>query len=271
MAKRLVFNLLIPDPNEGDHHEPVQLEVRVSNAPLCDVSPKYDPPCAQEGDHQFTFFVVHDGENLLVGDQPPVCFPQGSIEGQLLTGDPYDLVINNFRTLIFALFAEAKTVLHESLDPLEWGCLEDVLINSLREATKHPPNRTVLKLTVQAAINNCSGCPQFSVELRQQCVDYREYIGLDISQDLEYNFGVPVTLNSQNFTVGADLPARIGLGDIMAWRMQPKKDMAHHLPVNMVRIVLIALRKMYKDSITVEQFDMFDRILQEVCGDRELV
>ena len=57
----------------------------------------------------------------------------------------------------------------------------------------------------------------------------------------------------------------------MAWRMQPQEDMAHHLPVNMVHIVLIALRRMYKDSITVEEFDMFDRILQEVCGDRELV
>ena len=271
MATRLVFNLLIREPDEGDNHEPVQLEVRVSNAPFCDVSPKYEPPCAQECDHQFTFVVVHDEGNLLVGDQPPVCFPQGSIEGQLLTNDPYDLDINNFRTLIFALFAEAKTVLHESLDPLEWDCLEDVLINSLREATKHPPNRTVLNLTVQAAIDNCCGCPQFFVGLRQQCVDYQKYVGLDISEDREYKFGVPVTLKSQNFTVGADLPARLGLGDIMAWRMQSKEDMPHHLPVKMVRIVLIALRKMYKDSTTVEQFDMFDRILQEVCGDRKLV
>jgi hypothetical protein len=135
----------------------------------------------------------------------------------------------------------------------------------------NPSERTVLELIFHDGINNGSLGSVFSLELLPPCDDYRESVGLFVDIDDQFTFRVPVTLNCQDFTVGLEQSVRIRLGDIMAWRMQPQEDMAHHLPVYMVRIVLIALRRMYKDSVTPEEFDTFDRILQEVCGDGALV
>ena len=131
MEKCIVFGLLISQ-NDRASHESVQLEVHAPNAPFGDVSPKYDPPDGQEGDYLFTVCGFLHGENLLVGDRP-VFFPPGSLGERPLTDDPWAIDLNDCGTnlvkLIFALFAEAKTVHHESLDPREWDCLEDVLIS----------------------------------------------------------------------------------------------------------------------------------------------
>ena len=66
----------------------------------------------------------------------------------------------------------------------------------------------MLELIVQDGINNCSLGPVFSVQLLPQCDDYRESIGLEIDINDQFTFGVPVTLNCQDFTVGVDLPDR---------------------------------------------------------------